>query len=142
MHYDGGMNIETNTDPFTEEQWWAMCDSHIGRPEPLAADTMPDVWVYYRPWGIMHVPFGWHQRAMATLYAFHHGRMNHLDFPADPSVPRYRAMETYADRFLLEIEGTAFRSSAGEIITAGSHAQLDARERQAFRRYTIRYLED
>lgn len=144
LHYTNRMDIEITPAPYTELQWYRMCDMHIGRPTTLAGLADTPMWVYYRPWGLMHVPFGQHQHAMATLYAFHHGYSDYITAARALDVPGYRGSETLADRFLLELEGTAFRSSAGSVITAGRPAHLDAAERQAFRRagLEVHYLED
>jgi hypothetical protein len=133
-----------SADPYTQEQWWTMCDAHIGPPVPLQDfDLTADPWVYYRPWGVMHVPFGCHQLAMATLYAFHKGHAGSIEAAQALKVPSYRATETLADRFLTELEGTAFRSSTSlRSVVAGRREHLDSRERQAFRSFTIQYLED
>jgi hypothetical protein len=127
--------------PMTEAQWCHMVDNHIGRPEPLSVDTLPETWVYYRPWGMMFVPFGCHQGAMATLYAFHHGYRSYITAGNEMDIKSYRVCETLADRFLMELDGTAFLSSAGKAITCGRREHLDARERQAFRNFTINYLD-
>lgn len=138
------MDIEADTspDPFTDEQWWTMCDMHMSRPVPLHEADLSHPFIYYRPWGLMYVPFGYHQHAMATMYAFHHGHGDYIDAGKAMAIPPYRYSETLADRFLMELEGTAFQSSAAQVVTVGRPAHLDARERQVFRSHTVRYLED
>jgi hypothetical protein len=112
---------------------------------PLHEADLSHPFVYYRPWGVMFVPSGFHQGAMATLYAFHHGHHRYIPAAEALGIPQYRAAETLADRFLLELEGTAFQSSvASRVLTAGRAANLNTTERLLFQRnsFTIRYVED
>ena len=128
--------------PFNDEQWHRMCNAHIDLPVPLHEADLTTPWVYYRPWGLMNVPSGHHQHAMATLYAFHNGYADYMALGKALDIPAYRWVDTLADCFLLEVEGTAFLSSAGKSVTVGSFKKLDAHERQAFRAFNIQYLED
>jgi hypothetical protein len=124
-----------------DEQWWAMCDAHCGRPVPLMAPESAQIltWVYWRPHGIFHVPFGYHQQAMALLYAFHHGRLRARDMVVERDLLDCSPL---ADAFLMEIPGTAFLSSVGRSIIAGRREHLDRIERIRFGYMDIRYLED
>ncbi len=126
--------------PFTQRQWWSMCDKNMSHPMPLNEADLDSPWVYYRPWGLMYVPSGYHQGAMSLLYAFHNNQDCYMEFAKDLSIPAYRASETMSDRFLLEVKGTAFKSSVGRSIVTGSPENLNARERQAFRKFDIQYL--
>lgn len=138
MHYNSAMTTEA-APPYTDEQWYLMCDLHMSSPVPLHEADLFQSWVYYRPWGIIYVPSGHHQAAMATLYTFHHGGLRYVAYAEELALPGYRAQETLADRFLTQLEGTAFRSSVSPVIIAGT---LDSRERQAFRSFNIDYLGD
>lgn len=59
-----------DTSPFTDEQWWAMCDAHMSLPVPLAKADLTKPFVYERRFGLFYVPFGFHHRAMSLLLAF------------------------------------------------------------------------
>jgi len=118
---------------YTDSQWYAMVDAGLSAPQPLAtAGFLNDMWVYYRPWGIMYVPTGYHQRAMATLFTIHHGHLDTIDYAASLGIKGYRANEELADRFLMELTGTAFKSSVGQSATTGSLSSLNAIERRIF----------
>lgn len=130
-----------NVEPFTESQWYAMCSAGIGAPVPLHEGELDKPWVYYRPWGVMSVPGGYHTLAMATLFAFHHGYADSIAAGEALGIPGYRINETLADRFLTELEGTAFKSGMGKTITAGRKSSLNTAERQAMRTRSIYYLE-
>lgn len=119
---------------YTDEQWYKMCDAGLSRPEPLHTADLSKLWVYYRPWGLMQVPSGFHQASMATLYAFYHGYPDYLTMAEAKGVKSYRAAETYADAFLMQIPGTAFRSGVSEdTVFVGNRENLDAAERQTIR---------
>lgn len=128
--------------PFTDEQWYAMCDQNLSRPVPLHEADLSKPFVYYRPWGLMYVPSGYHQGAMATLYSFQQGCLSYLDAGEALGIKSYRVCETLADRFLTDIDGTAFRSAVGRGITAGRPSSLDARERLVFKSTPIIYLDN
>lgn len=126
--------------PYTDEQWCKMVDAGLSEPVPLSAETLTDEWVYYRPWGVMYVPSGYHQRAMATLFAFASGYPNVCACSTALNIPGYRAMETLADRFISKLDGTAFKSSVGTHITTSEAHKLNGQERAAFRKYDIIYI--
>lgn len=128
--------------PYTQEQWYKMVDMGIGKPVPLPGDFLDAEWVYYRPWGVMRVRSGYHEGAMATLYAFHHGYFDYITCGEAMGVPGWRCAETLADRFLTKLDGTAFRSSCANLITTGEAHKLNGQERAAFRKYDIIYLPD
>ena len=140
------LRMDTETaQPFTDEQWYRMCDMHMCRPIPLHEADLTRPFVYYRPWGLMYVPFGYHQHAMATMFAFHHGHPDYITAGTAMDIPGYRISETLADRFLLELEGTAFQSSAASrVITVGRPESLNTTERLLFQRnsFTIRYISE
>ena len=134
-----------STEPFNEEQWWKMCDLEIGRPQPLHTAKIDDFdWVYYRPWGVMAVGFGQHVSARALLYSFHHGYNSWFDLARARGSLGRRALDDFAEAFLLEIPGTAFLSSVADFIWAGKRENIDSRERTVFRRhgFDVCYLED
>ena len=64
--------------PFTDEQWWSMCDAHMSLPEPLAKADLTRPFVYARRYGVFYVPSGHHQHAMSILLAFRHGHTKGL----------------------------------------------------------------
>jgi hypothetical protein len=65
--------------PFTDEQWWSMCDAHMSLPIPLAKADLQQPFVYERRYGVFYVPSGQHQNAMSILLAFHHGLTKGID---------------------------------------------------------------
>jgi len=113
---------------YTDEQWHMMVNACISQPRPLAGTNLYEPWVYYRPWGLMFVPSGYHQAAMATLFAFHHGHLRAHEYAATLGIKAYRANEELADRFLMELDGTAFKSSVGSKVTTGRMSSLNAIE--------------
>lgn len=115
--------------PYTDEQWYKMVDSGICEPVPFHTAELESEWVYYRPWGLMYVGSGWHQCAMANLYAFTQGHADFISAARAMDIKGYRAMETLADMFL-DMDGTAFKSSVGNHVTVGKTSNLNAIERR------------
>jgi hypothetical protein len=37
-----------DTSPFTDEQWWSMCDAHMSLPVPLATADLHQPFIYER----------------------------------------------------------------------------------------------
>lgn len=121
----------------TEEQRWKMVDACMGDPMPLVKFSA-DLWVYDRKWGIFRVPSGFHNAAMATLAAFHQGKLNYIEL-----IQGWReGSQDVAERYLMETPGTCYKSSVSPTIIAGKREHLNSAERMAFRQYQIRYLED
>src|SRR5688572_22398663 len=74
-----GREAMIDTKPFTDEQWWKMCDVNLHMPEPLGRADKSRPFVYDRKWGLFHCPPGHHPAAMGLLLAFHHGLLCRLD---------------------------------------------------------------
>lgn len=104
--------------PFTDEQWWKMCDVHLALPVPLAQLDRTKPFVYDRKWGVMYCPAGYHQAAMGLLLAFHHGSVDRIGNAERLGIECHPHGE--ADRYLESIPGTAFKSSmSGGVKTWG-----------------------
>ena len=119
-----------DTKPFTDKQWWKMCDVNLDLPEPLGRANKSRPFVYDRKWGLFHCPPGHHPAAMGLLLAFHHGMLCRLEVAEKLSldVP-YGA----ADYYLEHTPGTAYMSSVGvrRVRTWGKDS-LNAFERRQF----------
>ncbi len=102
-------------------------------PVPLAKADLSIPFVYDRTYGVFYVPFGYHQAAMATLYAWSIQRDNYtevaIELDADSS--------DLADAWLDNIEGAAFKSSMGKKIQLGHTSRLTPQERRAFSDVTV-----
>lgn len=121
---------------YTAEQWYKMVDSGMCAPVPFHTADLDSEWVYFRPWGLMYVGSGYHQCAMANLYAFQHGHADYIDAAQAMGIKGYRAMETLADMFL-DMDGTAFKSSVGTHITVGKMANLNSTEHRIITRANL-----
>jgi len=109
--------------PFTDKQWYAMCDANISLPVPLAKADLTKSFIYDRQWGLFYVPFGRHQSAAATLLAFHRGvdRFYEIGLQVD----------NLADTYYETIPGTAFKSSVGtRLVKTWSPQSLTAVEKR------------
>jgi len=128
--------------PFTQEQWWDMCDAGMGMPVPATRDAARecDSFVYDRRWGLFPVGVGMHYYAMATLLAFHHS-MGRREYQR---VDDYRSgLQDMAEVYLDTIPGTAFRSSVSTRLTCGRREHLTRTEAGIlFADYEIRYIRD
>lgn len=129
--------------PFTDEQWYAMCNRNMGLPVPLSEADIDRPFVYDRTWGLFYVPMGYHGQVMALLLAFHHGFVCPIEYAE--SIGRenhYNITDELADAYLLERPGTVMSSSVGTHLQVGRRSHLDAAERRVFREFRICYLED
>lgn len=115
--------------PFTDEQWWKMCDAGMGLPLPLAHADLTKPFVYERAYGVFYVPMGHHQRVMSLLLAFQHGMLSTIDLAEKLGLEPHG--ET-ADRWLESTPGAAFRSSVGKRIQVPTGKGLTAQERRLF----------
>lgn len=113
--------------PFTDEQWWSMCDANMSLPESLAKADLTRPFVYDRRYGVFHVPSGHHQHAMSILLAFRHGHTKGL------AVAEHLGLEFShgtADEWLRTTPGACFLSSVGRNVLAGSRDSLSVLERR------------
>jgi hypothetical protein len=133
----------------SQEQWYGLCDMGSGKPVPLAQADLSKSFVYHREYGVFPVNFGAHQQVMALLYAWHHGYAEHGRHAAYEMLHDLREQgkakplsdaSLLADKFLEEIEGTAFRSSVGKKVNAGKRGNLTVIEKRWFGEIT--YLMD
>lgn len=116
-----------DTHPFTEEQWWRMCDVNMDLPVPLAKADLSRPYVYCRSYGVFYVGFGHHQSAMSLLLAFAHGvrdgidvgRLLGLEFPSET-----------ADHWLEKTPGSAFRSAVSSKVYAWRPENLTVIEKR------------
>lgn len=110
--------------PFTDEQWYAMCDANISLPVPLAKADLTKPFIYDRKWGLFYVPGGRHQIAAATLLAFHHGFRKAYEILE-------LNIDNYADTYFETVPGTAFKSSVGtRLVRTWSPQSLTAVEKR------------
>lgn len=118
----------------SEEQWYRICDAGAGKARALSEFDVSKSFVYDREYGIFPVAGGYHQQTMAQLCAFHHGfKCAHdmLDHLKQQDGKR-RETSHLADMFLEKIPGTAFRSSVGKCVTAGTRHSLTPIENRIF----------
>lgn len=115
------------TDPFTEAQWWRMCDVNMELPVPLAKADLSRPFVYCRQYGVFFVGYGHHQSAMSLLLAFECGvrggievgKLLGLKFPYET-----------ADRWLEQTPGAAFKSSVSSKVYAWRPENLTVIEKR------------
>jgi hypothetical protein len=124
-------------DWITNSKWDAMCNANMEEPIPLEQADLTKPFVYDRRYGVFPVPRGSHQIAMSLLLAWEHGLKNGV-LVAEKLKLSYS--HGTADHFLKHTEGTAFLSSVGKSICAGSKANLNEKEKDYFGRIT--YLFD
>ncbi len=115
--------------PFTDEQWWNMCDAGMGLPLPLDQADLSKPFVYDRSYGVFYVPMGQHQHAMSLLLAFQHGLASTMGLAEKLGLEPHG--ET-ADRWLESTPGAAFRSTVGKRIQVATGKGLTAQERRLF----------
>jgi hypothetical protein len=116
-----------DTSPFSDAQWWSMCDASMSLPVPLSKADLQQPFVYERSYGVFYVPFGQHQQAMSILLAFRHGLVKGIDVAERLGLSFSSGT---ADEWLRSTPGTCFRSSVGKKIQVGSRASLNALERR------------
>jgi hypothetical protein len=124
----------TGFKPLTEEQWYRMSDAGAGEARALPGFDVTKSFVYDREYGIFPVNGGYHQQAMAQLCAFHHGFEDAgkmIDHLKKQTSKRWETSHL-ADMFLEKIPGTAFRSSVGKSVTAGTRHSLTPIEKRIF----------
>ena len=124
--------------PFTQEQFWKLCDAGTYLPVPLSAAAVDDQnpsFVYDREWGVFHVPSGLHYQVMALLQAFREG---HLTVDTMERNAAFKA----ADRYLRLNPGCGFVSSVAPNRFITFAHNLNGQEKMVFRRFEIFYMED
>lgn len=115
--------------PFTEKQWWRMCDVGLHLPTPLAEADLSRPFVYERRYGVFYVPGGHHPGAMSFLLALQHGCDSGMDV-AEKLKLEYSSGT--ADYWLEHTPGAAFRSSVGKRIQVATGRGLTVQERRLF----------
>jgi len=116
-----------DTAPFSDEQWWSMCDANMSLPVPFAKADLQQPFVYERRYGVFYVPFGQHQHAMSVLLAFQHGLVKGYEVAEQLGLC---FSDGTADEWLKSTPGASFRSSVGQKVQVGSRASLNALERR------------
>lgn len=112
----------------TEEQWSRMVELQMARPIPLTEADTSRPFIYSREHGLMYTPMGYHNAAMATLYAWRLGKESYIDLLHLFTRLPYEA----ADAFIEFVPGGAFRSSMSSKVQVWNTAKLTPAERRAF----------
>lgn len=120
----------------TDSIWYKMCDAGMSLPEPLETADLTKPFVYDRKYGVFPVVRSNHQIAMSLLLAIHKGYKNGVDASEKMGLEYSNGT---ADHYLSNITGTAFLSSVGKCITAGSKNNLNEKEKDYFG--SISYLD-
>lgn len=123
----------------TDEQWYAMCDARMSSAVALRDADLTKPFVYDRRFGLFYVPMGYHQQAMALLYAFHHGETRSWECAKTLGIT-YDGTSKLADRWLSEKPGTCYRSSMNKAIRCWKPGHLSAAELRYFDADTITYI--
>lgn len=118
--------------PFTEDQWYRLCDANTCLPVPLKDADLTKPFVYDRKWGVFYVPQGYHNIIMATLLAFHHDELNY--FAVGTKLGINMSLSNAADLWLKNTIGVAFKSSVRDYIYIGAFKNLSVFERRVFHR--------
>ncbi len=127
----------------TQEHWYAMCGHGLSMPEPLNKADMKKPFMYQRGLGFMYCSGGHHAIASGVLLAFEMGLMCSIDAQKEMKTRHNgRPFDCCAmmDYWILNTEGTAFKSSVSKTITAGFRGSLNAFEIRQFGEHNIRYL--
>jgi len=119
--------ISKRREPFTEGQFWKLCDAQMDLPVPLAVADLTKPFVYTRKYGVFYVSSGYHQMAMSLLLAFDHGSLNPI-YAAEALGLSFPFKS--ADHWLRTTPGTAFRSSVGKKGVHAHRGSLTAIERR------------
>ncbi len=96
----------------TDQQWYKMVDSGMGKPVKLKDADLTKPFVYQRGWGVSYVNPGYHQSAMRLLYTFHLGYTRFSDMIKASDFDTFDEMQQASDAWAL-LPGTAWRSSVG-----------------------------
>jgi hypothetical protein len=104
-----------------------MINAEMSHPKSLNELDPEKDFVYDRHYGLFFVPFGRHTIAMATLYSFHKGFVFYGDLSDG-----YVDTSKIADKFIDEIEGTAFKSSVADSVY---YRNLSSMEKRLFSKY-------
>lgn len=124
--------------PFTDEQYYQLCECNCSMPVPLHEADLTKPFVYDRKYGVFYVPSGLHQLTMATLLAFHHGLIKplHLENKLETKSSRF-GISVAADYWLEHTQGAAFKSSVSPKIQIGRIKNINYFERRFFKDVSI-----
>lgn len=116
--------------PFTQEQWWQLCNCNCDLPIPLEKADLTKPFVYHRKYGLFYVPSGSHNLTMATFLAFDHG----FDKPLEvcTSLGIKLGISHCSDYWLEHTQGAAFKSSVSPKVQAGKRKHLNQKEKDYF----------
>lgn len=112
----------------TDEQWCRMVDLGMERPVALADGDVSKPFIYSREHGFIPTANGYHNAAMATLYAWSKGFNSYLAM-------RHlydRVPYALADLWMEEVAGAAFLSGVSRRIEVWNTAKLTPAERRKF----------
>jgi hypothetical protein len=118
----------------TQERFWAACDAKMSRPVELRKADLNKPFVYDREFGFFYVNFGYHQQAMALLYAWHKG----FDRSGDLMIANgWRDSSKAADALMEDYDGIAMKSGVTSMVKkaevmAFSPSKLNQEEKDFF----------
>lgn len=113
--------------------WQAMCAANMDLPKALTPSRVHTPFVYDRRWGLFTVPGGYHQQAMALLWAWHQGKHRIADVIG---VAGLKSTWEMADAWLEHAPCGAFRSSVGKTIQIACAQRLNSLERRILMPWT------
>lgn len=124
----------------TQEMWWKLCDGNLWEPIKLQDADVSKPFVYDRKFGLFYVSMGYHAHVMRFLLGLHMS-MNHKELEQFmiKEIGEYSAIYSsfctneYADYYLKNFSGTAFKSSVGTKILCGRFENLNYTERKKFK---------
>jgi len=111
----------------TSQQLQALEKTGASEPEPLHLADLSRPFVYDRAFGVFYCVPGRHRDTMSLLYAYAKGYESGIDAAEELGLD---FPEETADRWLEEIQGTAFRSSVGHRVQVGKRASLTIIEKR------------
>lgn len=113
----------------TPQQLQTLKETGASEPEPLHLADLDRPFVYARTFGVFYCVAGRHRDTMSLLFAFAKGYESGIDAAEELGLD---FPEETADRWLEEIQGTAFRSSVGCRVQVGKRANLTVIEKRWF----------
>lgn len=118
---------QTFTHSLTPQQLQALKETGASEAEPLHLADLSRPFVYDRAFGVFYCGAGRHRDTMSLLFAFARGYECGIDAAEELGLD---FPDETADRWLEEIQGTAFRSSVGRRVQVGKRTNLTIIEKR------------
>ncbi|WP_077594131.1 hypothetical protein [Polaromonas sp. A23] len=111
----------------TSQQLETLKEAGASEPKPFHLADLSRPFVYDRAFGVFYCVPGHHRCTMSLLLAYAKGYESGIDAAEDLDLD---FPDETADRWLEEVQGTAFRSSVGHRVQVGKRANLTLIEKR------------